>query len=60
MREVRINKDQTAVAVRTDAPEDAWNAWGYMNVTNGGGWCDSEHVKDWDRLDTPGEATSSE
>ena len=47
IREVRISLDGAAVAVRSDWPADAWNAWGVMHAINGGHWCDTNAVSTW-------------
>lgn len=47
VREVRVSPDGAAVAVRSDWPADAWNAWGVMHAVNGGHWCDSNAVAEW-------------
>lgn len=46
-REVRISPDGFMVAVRSDAPEDAWNAWGVMHCSHGGHWSAAKDVADW-------------
>ncbi len=49
MREIRVSPDGDTVAIRTDAPEGAPNAWGCFSVTNGGHWCATKEVADWTR-----------
>ena len=46
-REVRISPDGNMVAVRTDQPEDAWNAWGVIHHYHGGHWSDTNKLADW-------------
>lgn len=53
-REVRISPDGDMVAVRSDWPDDAWNAWGVMHAVNGGHWCKSVDVRNW-LVAVPGE-----
>jgi hypothetical protein len=51
MREVRVSPDNDAVAIRTDSPEDAWDAWGVMRATGpgrGGHWAESKEVEGWE------------
>ena len=50
MREKRVSPDGDLVAIRTDAAEDAWNAWGVMHALNGGHWSASSAVADWTPL----------
>ena len=47
VREVRVSPEGDAVAVRSDWPAEAWNAWGVMHAINGGHWCDSNAVSTW-------------
>jgi hypothetical protein len=47
VREVRVSPEGNAVAVRSDWPADAWNAWGVMHAINGGHWCDTNAVSTW-------------
>jgi hypothetical protein len=46
-REVRVSPDGNSVAVRTDYPIDAWNAWGVMDANHGGHWSLDKDVADW-------------
>lgn len=46
-REIRISPDGDSVAIRSDHPENAWNAWAVMNAINGGHWDRSERLADW-------------
>lgn len=58
-REKRISPDGTKVVMRSDAAEDAWNAWGcFCVVMVGGCWFDSAVVAEWPLLqkaEEPGE-----
>jgi hypothetical protein len=47
VREVRVSPEGDAVAIRSDWPADAWNAWGVMHAINGGHWCDTNAVSSW-------------
>lgn len=46
-REVRLSPDGNSIAIRTDWPADAWNAWGVMDANNGGHWAKSEEIAEW-------------
>lgn len=49
-REKRESPDGDAVAVRTDSPEDAWDAWFVGRPTGpgrGGHWAASVEVEGW-------------
>lgn len=47
MREIRVSPDGNAVAIRSDNPIEAWNAWAVMHAINGGHWASSGEVADW-------------
>lgn len=47
MREIRISPDGNAVAIRTDAEESAWNAYGVIHAIDGGHWEVLKEVSDW-------------
>ena len=53
MREIRVSPDGESVAIRSDAPEGAWNTWGFFNAVNGGGWVGDAQVTDWTVVDAP-------
>lgn len=46
-REIRVSPDGNSVAVRSDFPDDAWNAWGVMNAINGGHWSATSELAGW-------------
>lgn len=50
MREKRESPDGEAVAIRTDNPEDAWDAW-FVGRANGPGkgghWARGKEVEGW-------------
>lgn len=48
VREVRVSPDGDAVAIRSDADENAWNAWGFIHAKTGGGWLSSADVATWE------------
>lgn len=48
MPEVRISTDGNSVAIRSEHPVDAWNAWAVMNRINGGHWAKDSQVETWD------------
>lgn len=48
MPEVRISTDGDSVAIRSENPVDAWNAWAVMNRINGGYWAKDSQVATWD------------
>lgn len=56
MREVRISPDGNTVAIRSDSPEEAWNAWFLGNAANltspgaGGHWDSGDNVIGWSVL----------
>lgn len=50
MPEMRISPDRMAVAMRTDNPADAWNAWAYIHKVTGGGFLSAADVADWNPL----------
>lgn len=54
-REVRVSPDGNKVAIRTNHPEGAWNAWGCFGIGEtaedmdaGGHWNDAAAVDDWE------------
>lgn len=51
-REVRISPDGNMVAIRSDNPEDSWNAWGVMNAINGGHWSSTAELVLWSTVAT--------
>lgn len=55
VRPVKISPDRTAVAIRSDAPIDAWNAWGVMSALHGGHWSTDQDIQNWVPLDVPAE-----
>ena len=50
MREIRVSPDGNAIAIRTDADVDAWNAYGVIHAVDGGHWEVLKEVKDWEIL----------
>lgn len=47
-REIRVSPDGNTIAIRSDIPdEESWNAWGCMNIPNGGHWASTSQVSDW-------------
>ena len=57
-RQVKVSPDRTCVAIRSDAAEDAWNAWGVFSAIHGGHWCGDADIADWDVVDVPEPASS--
>lgn len=53
MAEVRVSSDGDSVAIRSDYPEEAWNAWAVMHRVNGGHWSKDSEVSDWDVIVEP-------
>lgn len=47
MAEVRLSPDGNSSAIRSDAPEEDWRAWGVMDRHNGGHWAATDEVADW-------------
>ena len=47
VREIRVSPDGNSVAVRSDAPAEAWNAWGVMSALHGGHWSATSELADW-------------
>lgn len=47
-REIRISPDGEMVAIRSDEPETAWDAWGVMHYRRGGHWRYGADVADWE------------
>lgn len=52
--EIRISPDGRVTAIRSNYPEEAWNAWGCFGVgdapnggDSGGHWVESSVVADW-------------
>lgn len=52
-REIRVSPEGDVVAIRSDAAEDAGNAWGYFHAVNGGGWASTAQVAGWEVLEGP-------
>lgn len=49
--EVRISPDGESIAIRSENPADAWNAWGVIHRRHGGHWAKTEQVSDgWVRV----------
>lgn len=50
MANVKIKKDETAVAIRRDLPDDHPMLWGVMTVDNGGHYGPASEVEgeDWE------------
>lgn len=52
-REIRVSDDGDRVAMRSDSPAEAWNAWFVANTANlthpgaGGHWAALREVQDW-------------
>ena len=46
-REIRVSPDGNSVAIRSDADENHWNAWGVMSAQNGGHWSTTSELADW-------------
>lgn len=53
MAEIRVSSDGDSVAIRSDNPVDAWNAWAVMSRVNGGHWSKAAEVADWDVVVEP-------
>ena len=47
VRQYLVSPDGNAVAVRSDHPEDAWNAWGVIHALHGGHWSSSAELYGW-------------
>lgn len=60
VRAARISPDRNSIAIRSDAAEDAWNAWGVMNALNGGYWASSSDLATWTDLTVPEEEPPAE
>ena len=54
-RRIKVSPDGNQVAIRSDAPQDEWNAWGSFDAKHGGQWLTDEVVADWTELDVPEE-----
>lgn len=46
-KEIRVSPDGNMVAVRSDNPAEAWNAWGVMHAINGGHWSATSELTGW-------------
>ncbi len=47
-REVRISPDGNMVAIRSDNPEEAHNAWMVGHGVHGGHWASTAELSDWE------------
>lgn len=46
-REIRVSPDGFMVAIRSDYPADAWNAWMVGHAFHGGHWSSTAELKGW-------------
>lgn len=48
MPEIRVSPNGEMVAIRSNAAEDALDAWGVMHRVHGGHWCKAGDVDGWE------------
>jgi hypothetical protein len=52
-REIKVSPDGKAVAIRTDADAEEWNAWGVIHCKNGGHWSTAPELENWIAVTLP-------